>query len=127
MNIRGSGSAQREFIFSRDLAEACLLVMNEYEDAQPIHLGVGSDISIAELASLIKEVTGFQGRLVFNAGTPDGMSPKLLDSRKLRGLGWSPSTSLRDGLRVTYESFLQLNRKRPTASGETRVYLEETW
>jgi GDP-L-fucose synthase len=122
----GSGSPRRDFIFSRDLADACLLVMNEYEDAQPINLGAGSDLSIAELASIIKEVTGFQGNLIFDTGRPDGMPRRLLDSSKLGNLGWSPSTPLRDGLHVTYEWFLQLTRKRSHRSGENRLYREET-
>jgi GDP-L-fucose synthase len=124
--IPGSGSSRREFIFCRDLARACLAVMNQYEDAQPINLGAGSDISTAELASLIREVTGFQGHLVFDTGRPDEKPRKLLDSSKLRNLAWSPSTPLRDALQVTYEWFLQLNRKRSHESGESPVYREET-
>jgi len=107
LEIWGSGAPRREFIFSRDLAEACILVMQGYDDALPINLGGGLDISIAELAYLIKEIIGFQGHIFFDTTKPDGMPRKLLDSSKLKGLGWQPRTSFRDALQATYEWFLQ--------------------
>jgi GDP-L-fucose synthase len=121
--IWGSGTPRREFIFSRDLAEASILVMQEYNDAQPINLGIGFDISIAELASLIKEIIGFQGHIFFDTGKPDGMPRKLLDSKKLRGLGWQSRTPFRDALQATYEWFLQSKKRlRPL---EDRIFREE--
>jgi GDP-L-fucose synthase len=123
--IWGSGSPRREFIFSRDLAEACITVMEQYDDAQPINLGAGMDISIAELASLIREITGFQGHILFDTEKPDGMPRKLLDSNKLKGLGWHPRTSFRDALQAPNEWFLPSSRKRPHSSLENRIYREE--
>jgi GDP-L-fucose synthase len=120
LEIWGSGSPRREFIFSRDLAEACILVMQEYNDASPINLGGGLDISIAELAYLIKEITGFQGRIFFDPKKPDGMPQKLLDSSKLKGLGWKSRTSFRDALQATYEWFLQ-SKKSFSFSKENRI------
>jgi GDP-L-fucose synthase len=105
--IWGTGAPRREFICSRDLAEACILVMNKYEEAEPINLGMGSDISIAELAGLLKEIIGFKGEISFDPGRPDGMPVKVLDAGKLRGLNWEPRTPFRKALEETYRWFLQ--------------------
>lgn len=107
VEIWGSGAPRREFIFSEDLADACIFVMHEYDDPQPINLGGGSDLSIRELAALIKEVVGYSGELRFDPSRPDGMPMKLLDSSKLISMGWSPKTSFRSAVSVTYEWFLQ--------------------
>lgn len=109
--IWGTGAPRREFIFSRDLAEACILVMNEYDEAEPINLGMGSDISIAELAMLLKEIIGFRGEISFDSSRPDGMPVKILDSGKLRNLNWKPRTSFRKALEETYQSFLRSEEK----------------
>lgn len=104
--IWGTGAPRREFIFADDLAGACLFAMRAWEGPAPINLGGGADVSIGELAAAIKEVVGYPGALVFDPSRPDGMPRKLLDSRPLRDLGWSPSTPLRDGLAATYDWFL---------------------
>jgi GDP-L-fucose synthase len=109
--IWGTGAPRREFIYSRDLAEACILVMDRYVEAEPINLGTGSDISIAELAGLLKEIIGFQGEISFDPSRPDGMPVKLLDSCKLRTLNWNPRTSFPTALRETYQWFLQSNQE----------------
>jgi GDP-L-fucose synthase len=105
--IWGTGAPRREFIYSRDLAEACILVMKKYEEAEPINLGMGSDISISELAGLLKKIIGFKGELSFDPSRPDGMPVKLLDSGKLRNMNWKPRTSFRKALEETYQWYLQ--------------------
>ena len=109
--IWGTGAPRREFIFSRDLAEACILVMKKYEEVEPINLGLGSDISIAELAGLVKEIIGFPGEISFDPSKPDGMPVKLLDSRKLQALNWEPRTPFKSALAATYQWFLQSEEK----------------
>jgi GDP-L-fucose synthase len=107
VTIWGSGSPRREFIFSSDLASACILVMREYNRDQPINSGVGADISIAELANLIKEIVGFKGLILFDSIKLDGMPVKLLNSNKLRALKWVPRTPLSTALEATYQWFIQ--------------------
>ena len=110
-SIWGTGAPRREFIYSRDLAEACILVMNKYAEPEAINLGIGSDISIAELSRMIKEIIGFQGEIAFDPSKPDGMPVKLLDSSKLYILGWKPRTSFRAALEETYRWFLRLEER----------------
>jgi GDP-L-fucose synthase len=107
IEIWGSGLPRREFIFSRDLARACLFLMDVYEGQEPINIGVGRDWSIRELAEMIREVVGYTGKLTFDCSKPDGMPAKLLDSSRIGELGWQPHTSIRDALSATYEWFLQ--------------------
>ncbi len=106
VQIWGTGTPRREFIFVDDLADACVFVMREYDDDQPINLGSSSEVSIAELAELVKEVVGYPGDLVFDESRPDGMLQKSLDSSRLQTMGWAPSTTLRAGLKATLEWFL---------------------
>jgi GDP-L-fucose synthase len=105
--IWGTGQARREFIYARDLADACLFVMDHYDDAEPINLGCGTDLSIADVAGAIAAVVGYGGRLWFDTSRPDGMPLKGLDSSRLRGLGWKPSTDFRTALVATYDWFLR--------------------
>ncbi len=105
--IWGSGAPRREFIYADDLASACLFVMEHYSEAQPINLGGGRDLGIADLASLAREVVGYQGRLDFDTSRPDGMPRKALDSSRLLGLGWHPGWDFRDALESTYRWFLE--------------------
>ena len=107
VEIWGTGSPRREFIYAPDLARACICVMQRYEEAGPINLGCGSDVSIAELARAAREVTGFRGEITFDAGRPDGMLVKLLDSMKLNALGWKPETGFREALEATYAWYLE--------------------
>ncbi len=107
VEIWGSGSPRREFIYAPDLAEACVLVMQKYNGTTPINLGSGSDFTIAELAKLIKEVTGFKGKIHFDPRKADGMPRKLLDGSKLKSLKWAPRTDLRTALEATYQWYLQ--------------------
>ncbi|MFO0801573.1 MAG: GDP-L-fucose synthase [Gemmataceae bacterium] len=103
--IWGSGSPRREFIFSRDLADACLFAMKHYDGDAPINLGGGTDLSIADAARAIAEVTGYRGKLVFDASKPDGAPLKALDSSVLLNAGWKPQCDFRSALVETYRWF----------------------
>jgi GDP-L-fucose synthase len=105
VTIWGTGTPRREFLHVDDLAAACMFLMERYSDDAPINIGWGEDLSIAELAQLIAEVTGFQGELRFDASKPDGTPRKLLDVSRVRALGWSPRLALRDGVAATYAWF----------------------
>lgn len=103
VEIWGTGKVRREFIFSEDLAEALILMMQKYEGLGPVNIGVGCDLAIAELAEAICHSVGYEGTLVFNPAYPDGVYQKLLDSSKILSMGWHPTTTLLEGLKVTYE------------------------
>lgn len=105
--VWGSGNARREFMHANDLARAILFLMERYEKKEFLNIGTGADISIRELAILIKETVGYEGTLVFDSSKPDGMPRKLLDVGKIRALGWTPKVALADGLRQTYEWYLE--------------------
>lgn len=107
VEIWGTGTPRREFIFVDDLADACIFVMQNYHDLKPINLGSGSDVSIKELAGLIKQVVGYEGELRFDTNKPDGMPVKLLDSSPLRQLGWQSQIPLSSGLAKIYEWFMK--------------------
>lgn len=108
VTIWGSGLATREFLYSDDLADACLFLMNNYDSSDIINIGYGEEISIRDLANLIKDVVGFKGILEFDRSKPDGTPRKLVDSSKLSGLGWRPKISLETGLKITYENYQSL-------------------
>jgi GDP-L-fucose synthase len=109
--IWGSGRPRREFLYVDDLAEACLFLMQRYEDEQPINVGWGRDQTIAELAETLARVVGFAGGTRYDTSKPDGTPRKLLDTTRLTALGWTPRTELFAGIRTTYEWFLN-NRAR---------------
>ncbi|MHB1162127.1 MAG: GDP-L-fucose synthase family protein [Chloroflexota bacterium] len=118
VDIWGTGSPRREFIYADNLAEACLVAMREYDDPEPINLGGGADLSIKELARLIQEVTDFGGQIHFDATKPDGMPVKILDSSKLLALGWQPRVAFPEALRATYDWFLQSLGQGETATNQ---------
>ncbi len=105
VEIWGTGMPRREFIFADDLAEASVFIMSHYEGSQPINVGGGENLSIKDLALMIQEVTEYQGEIRFNPSKPDGMPIKLLDSSKLKDMGWYPRTSFHLALGKTYEWF----------------------
>lgn len=105
VEIWGTGSPLREFLYVDDLAEACYYLMQNFNEAGLINIGVGEDISIKELAELIKEITGFTGTLQFDTSKPDGTPRKLMDVSKLHALGWKHTISLKEGLKLAYEDF----------------------
>jgi GDP-L-fucose synthase len=102
VEIWGSGEPVRDFIFSEDLAEALLLILDHYDDPEPINIGSGEGHTIRELAETIRDVVGFEGELAFDASKPDGMPRKVLDASKVRALGWQPRTPLRDAIARMY-------------------------
>jgi GDP-L-fucose synthase len=106
VTIWGSGKPKREFLNADDLADACLFLMNKYSEKGIINVGCGEDISIKELAELVKAVTGFTGDLVFDTSRPDGTPRKLLDVSKLHDLGWHHKITLKEGLKTAYQDFL---------------------
>lgn len=106
VEIWGSGEPLREFMFADDLADACFLLMETYNEKQFVNIGVGEDISIKDLALLIKEVIGYPGNLRFNTDKPDGTPRKLMDVSVLNSLGFQPKHNLREGIRLAYEDFL---------------------
>jgi GDP-L-fucose synthase len=99
----GTGSPRREFLHVDDLAHACHALLEDYDSDEPVNVGVGRDITIKELADLVSEVVGYQGELAWDPEKPDGTPRKLMDTKRLAGLGWKPQISLRDGIRQTYE------------------------
>ncbi len=105
--VWGSGTPKREFLFADDLAEACSFLMEKYDEPGFINVGTGEDLSIANLASLVKNIIGFTGVLVFDAGKPDGTARKLMDVTKLHELGWKHTISLEEGVKLAYKDFLQ--------------------
>ncbi len=105
MTIWGTGTPRREFLYVEDLADACLFLMEHYDEGNIINVGVGQDLSIAELAHLVARVVGFQGRLTFDPSYPDGTPRKLLDISRLTHMGWRAQTSLEVGLKETYAWF----------------------
>lgn len=106
VEVWGSGTPRREFLHADDLADACLFLMMNYNDAEAINIGCGTDVTIRELAVLIKKTIGFEGDLKFDNSKPDGTPRKLLDVSKLEKLGWKAKTSLEDGLKLTYKDYL---------------------
>jgi len=105
VEVWGSGTPRREFLHVDDLADACVFLMQNYSSAKIVNVGWGEDVSILELAELIKGVVGFEGEIVFDPSKPDGTPRKLLDTSRMQGLGWTPSTSLIDGVKATYKWF----------------------
>ncbi|KQT34356.1 GDP-L-fucose synthase [Methylophilus sp. Leaf414] len=120
VTVWGTGTPKREFLYSDDMAAACVFVMNlpddqfkpllasDRNDGLPplLNLGSGSDLSIAELASLVQEVVGFKGEIIFDTTKPDGTMRKLMDSQRINKLGWHPDTSLKQGLQLSYQDFI---------------------
>lgn len=103
VTVWGTGSPLREFLHVDDLAEALVFLMNNYNERLFVNVGYGEDLSIKDLALLVKEVVGYEGDLVFDASKPDGTPRKLMDSSRIHKLGWKPKISLRDGIAKVYE------------------------
>lgn len=104
--IWGTGTPLREFLYVDDLADACVYLMNTYSGNETVNLGTGKELSIKELAELVKKVVGFKGNITFDITKPDGTPRKLLDVSKLEKLGWKYKTELEDGIKLAYEDFL---------------------
>ncbi len=106
MELWGTGSPLREFLHVDDLADACCFLMREYNGMEHVNVGVGEDLSIRELAELIKKVVGYEGEITWNTAKPDGTPRKLMDVSKLHALGWKHTIGLEEGIRSTYKDFL---------------------
>jgi GDP-L-fucose synthase len=97
-------------MYSLDMAEACIFLMENYNSSEIINIGTGEDITIRELAALISEVIGYKGEIRWDNTKPDGTPQKLLDVSRLHSMGWKHKTSLKDGLRLTYQDFLKTKK-----------------
>ena len=107
VEVWGTGTPLREFIYVDDMADACVFLMENYDGEQHVNIGTGEEVSIRELAETVKEVVGFEGELVFNTDMPDGTPRKLTTVDKLHRLGWKHKTSLNGGIKLAYEWFLE--------------------
>jgi GDP-L-fucose synthase len=107
VEIWGDGSPMREFLFVDDLAESCFFLMNNYSGSEIVNIGTGEDITIKDLAYLVKEVVGFEGDIYFNTEMPNGTPRKLLDVSKLSELGWKYQTNLKEGIQKTYIDYVK--------------------
>jgi len=103
VTVWGTGKPRREFLHADDLADACLFLMDHYNSPEIINIGVGKDISIGEMAQMIKNITGYEGTIVFDTSMPDGTFRKLLDVSKLNGLGWEAKIGFEEGVEATYQ------------------------
>ena len=106
VTVWGTGTPRREFLYVDDVADACVFVLNHYFGAEFLNIGTGEDITIAEFASLVAEIVGYRGQILFDPSRPDGMPRKCLDVSRLTRLGWRAKTGLREGLVATYADFL---------------------
>jgi len=107
VEIWGTGTPKREFLYVDDLADACLFLMNNYNDSEIVNIGTGQDVTIAELAIGISKIVEYDGEIYFNTEMPDGTPRKLLDVSKLKDLGWQYQTSLSDGIKKTYQDYVK--------------------
>jgi len=110
VELWGTGTPRREFLWSDDLAKACVTLLERYDDGAPINVGVGDDITIRDLALLIASVVGYEGELTFDSARPDGTPRKVLDVSRINALGWKAEVSLRDGIATVYERFRESGR-----------------
>ena len=108
VTLWGTGKVFREFLFVDDLADACLFLMNTYDSSEIINIGTGKDSAIHELAEIVKDVVGFQGTITWDKSKPDGTPKKQLDISQINALGWSPTTSLKEGIQKTYRWYLNV-------------------
>lgn len=106
VTVWGTGRPRREFCHVDDCAHACVHLMHVYEELEVINIGVGSDVTIHELAERVKRIVGFDGKIVFDASKPDGTPRKWVDTSRISGLGWRPRISLEEGIRMTYDAYL---------------------
>lgn len=107
VEVWGSGSPKREFMFADDLADACLFLMDSYNGKEFVNIGTGVDLTIKQLAELVRDTVGFEGGIEWNTSKPDGTPRKLMDVSKLNQLGWSYKTPLEKGLNLAYQDFLR--------------------
>ena len=111
VTIWGTGTPKREFLFADDLAEACYYLMQNYDEEGLVNIGTGEDISIKDLALLIKDIIGYQGEIKFDTSKPDGTPRKLMDVSKLHSKGWKHKIELAEGIKLAYQDFLSHTAK----------------
>ena len=111
VTIWGTGSPKREFLFADDLAEACFYLMQNYDEEGLVNIGTGEDISIKDLALLVKDIIGYPGEIKFDTARPDGTPRKLMDVTKLHSKGWKHTIELPEGIKMAYEDFLSHKAK----------------
>jgi GDP-L-fucose synthase len=107
VTVWGTGSPRREFLHVDDLARACMILLESYDEAQTINVGLGDDMPIRELAETVAAVVGFEGTIEWDSAKPDGMPRKLLDTSRINALGWQPRIGLREGVASTYAWYLE--------------------
>ena len=107
VEVWGTGKARREFLYVDDLADSIVFCMENFDSSQHLNIGFGTDITVFELAQLISNIVGFKGEISFNSDIPDGTPQKLLDSSRIFAMGWKPSTSLSDGLKLTVDWYIK--------------------
>jgi GDP-L-fucose synthase len=107
VTLWGTGSPLREFLHVDDMADACLFLLENYDESGIINIGVGDDLKIAELADIVRDVVGFKGEIVYDTEKPDGTPRKLVDTARINALGWKAKIGLQDGIRQTYDWFLE--------------------
>lgn len=107
VTIWGTGNPRREFMYSDDVADACIYLMQNYNDSEIVNIGTGEEVTIRELAQTVKDAVGFTGTLRFDPTKPDGTPRKLLDCSKLHGLGWKHATTMDAGIRLAYDDFVK--------------------
>jgi Nucleoside-diphosphate-sugar epimerases len=112
VTVWGSGTPRREFIYADDAADACVFVMKHYSELGFLNIGTGEDVTIGEFARLVADVVGYKGKIVYDTSRPDGTPRKLLDVSKIKNLGWTSKTQLRDGLARTYADFCATGGRR---------------
>jgi GDP-L-fucose synthase len=105
--IYGTGTPRREFLHTDDLATACLVLLERYDDPAPINIGVGTDVTIDELVRMIADVVGYDGEFVHDTSKPDGTPRKVLDISRIKALGWEPTVELTDGIASVYQWYLE--------------------
>jgi len=120
--IWGTGTPKREFLYVDDLADALLFLMQHYESEEPINIGIGEDIAISELVEIVKEVTGFTGKIVYDTSKPDGTPRKWLDVSKIHSLGWKHKTELGEGIKDVYEWY-----RGTTAQDPNQNFYPDKW
>jgi GDP-L-fucose synthase len=108
VELWGTGKPLREFLYVDDMAEACLYLMQNYESSELINIGSGREISIRELAEIIRDVVGFQGEIVFDTTKPDGTPRRVLDNSKISATGWKPKMDIREGIKREYEYYVNM-------------------
>ncbi|NHC48268.1 GDP-L-fucose synthase [Aquirufa ecclesiirivi] len=112
ITLWGTGSPKREFLYADDLAKACLYLMENYNESEFVNIGTGEDVSILELAEMVKKIIGFEGAIHWDTSRPDGTPRKLMDVSKLHQLGWKHEVELLDGIQLAYQDFLQNPKSR---------------